>query len=89
VAALGRVPAIGAGDGEQAVREIDVGLAESDELTLSKACVDRRREQRAPPVRKRCEDRRYLLGAEEVRDLPRDLALLHVSDWVRPAEALG
>ena len=79
VAALGGVPAVGVGDGEEPVREIDVGLPQSQQLALSEPGEEepsRRASATDPDSAARTQG--HLLGAEKVRHRLRDPALLHV-----------
>ena len=49
VAALGGVPVVGARDRQQAAREVHVGLAQAQQLTLPEPRVEGGGEERAPP----------------------------------------
>ena len=88
VPALRRVAVVGAGDGDEAQREIDHRLVQPEELALAHPGVQRGREERAPLRRERSHDERDLVELEVVGHAARDLALLHVDDGVLADEPL-
>jgi hypothetical protein len=77
------------GNRQQPISEVDVRLAESDELAFPKASVESRREERPPAIGEVGEHRGDLFGAEKFRHGLRDLSLLHVCDRIRSAKSVG
>src|SRR4051794_7461424 len=58
--ALGGFAPVGAGDRDQAGAEVNVALAQAEQLALTHAGVDRGREQRSTAAREVVEDSRHL-----------------------------
>jgi hypothetical protein len=65
VVALGRVAVVRVGDFDEPAIEVDRGLAQAEEFTLSEAGVDRDGEQRLPAKSERVEHGSYLVEPQE------------------------
>jgi hypothetical protein len=86
--ALGDVSLMRSTDDDDAGREIDVGLAQGEELALAHARVECGGEERLPLRGERGQQGRDLLGPQVLGQRPPHLPLRHVGDGVRPWEPL-
>jgi len=76
------------GDREQAIFEVDVRLAEAQELALAKARIEGRREERSPAIGQVGQHARHFVGAKKLRHGLGNFAFLHVHDRIRAAKSV-